>query len=346
MRAATKFTFLVSFLLLAALVAILFGAKYHYNVKSVYRATMTNLGIKSYPNDAGIRSKRQQIQLKQPYKDKSVLDLPSKLHPKDHQDYLTGLKEKYKDKLPIPKMVKIKGGTFEMGCHNEPCSRIQLPVHEVTIKPFLMAETEVTFEQWDTCVAMGGCYTMPGDLGFGRGQRPVLAVSWDDATSQFIRWLNENTEGGFRLPTEAEWEYAARAGTTTKRYWGNQDPSCDLDSPYGASWGAQPWWKREKTCPNPGTSIPVASFPPNPWGLYDMLGSVHEWTQDCENGKDYTGAPTDGSAWEDKVCSRRVTRGGAWTSHISNMSVANRKVYEKSGGLERVGFRIVRDIQK
>jgi serine/threonine-protein kinase len=283
--------------------------------------------------------------IRQNYADASVLDFPSKLHPKDHQAYLNELKKKYADAPPLPKMVRIPAGKFLMGCQNEPCSARMLPAHEVAISPFEMAATETTFEQWDTCVAMGGCYTMPGGLGFGRGSRPVMQVSWDDVTSQYIRWLNENSEGGYRLPSEAEWEYAARAGTVTKRYWGNEDPSCDADSPYAASWGGQPWWKTPKPCPTPGTTVPVASFAANPWGLYDMLGSVHEWSNDCENDKDYTGAPADGSAWREKVCSRIVVRGGAWTSDIGNMRLANRKVYVKESGFERVGFRIVRDLE-
>lgn len=326
--------------------AAMYGAKHPLTFTKISNKAQPALVIKTdqqkYLKKLAVARKSRQ--LKQPYLDTSTLDLPSKFHPKDHQTYLSQLKEKYKNNIPLPKMIKIKSGSFLMGCQNNPCHPTELPAHEVNIAQFEMAETETTYEQWDTCVALGGCYTMPGDYNFGRKNRPVLNLSWDDVTSQYIRWLNENTEGGYRLPSEAEWEYAARAGTTTKRYWGNQNPSCDKASPYAVSWGAQPWWKRKKPCPSPGTTVPVASFTSNPWGLYDMLGSIHEWTNDCENDKDYTGAPTNGSAWRDKVCSRRVARGGAWTSSLLNMRIANRKVYNKHNGLERVGFRLVRDI--
>lgn len=331
-------------MLILILGAAIYGAKRPLLFNKIYAKAKTMISLQSQPPQLSARKTTRPRQIEQPYRAKSVLDLPSKLHPKDHQEYLAGLREKYKDKLPLPQMLKIDGGKFTMGCLKSPCFLTQLPTHEVNVPAFAMAATEVTFEQWDTCVAFGGCYTMPGDLGFGRGERPVFAVSWDDVTSQYIRWLNENTEGGYRLPSEAEWEYAARAGTTTTRYWGDENPSCDPESPLAASWGAQPWWKNEKPCPEPGTTVPVGSFKPNPWGLYDMLGSVHEWTNDCENNKDYTGAPTDGSAWRDSVCSRIVTRGGAWTSTLSNMKVHNRKVYDKHTPFERVGFRLVRDI--
>ncbi len=339
---------MLGLVMLLMFAAAMYGAKNRNVFVKIHNKAQAMLGMETNKQKylKRVKKARAAKQLEQPYLDSSVLDLPSKVHPKDHQVYLERLKTKYADNIHLPKMLKIPAGKFTMGCQNKPCRLAQLPAHEVNIKTFEMAATEITFEQWDTCVAMGGCYTMPGDLGFGRGNRPVLSVSWDDVTSQYVRWLNENTKGGYRLPSEAEWEYAARAGTTTIRYWGNEDPSCEPSSPYAVSWGGQPWWKNKKPCPSPGTTVPVASFAPNPWGLYDMLGSVHEWTNDCENYKDYTGAPTDGSAWRDNVCSRMVVRGGAWTSALSNMTLANRKVYEKGNGLERVGFRLVRDINQ
>ena len=340
MKPTTQFILAVS-IVFSLLGAMLLGAKYHGHFRLGYHKVLWALNLVDKPQ----RPQPKQRVLEQPYKETSILDLPSVLNPKDHQVYLAELKHKYSGAAPVPKMIKIPKGEFLMGCQNTPCYQPPLPAHKVTVPAFEMAVTEVTFEQWDTCVAMGGCFMLPGDLGFGRGDRPVMFVSWDTVVSQYLPWLNENTQGNYRLPSEAEWEYAARAGTTTARYWGNQAPSCDPDSPFGASWGAQPWWKNQpRPCPNPGTTVPVASFAPNPWGLYDMLGSTHEWTNDCENGRNYVNAPNDGSAWQGSVCSRRVVRGGAWTSDSSNMSVSMRKVYDKHMSLERVGFRLARTI--
>lgn len=314
---------------------LLTGAKFHNDIRLISQHIISI--FYKQPSNKNI----EQI-LFLPYRSHSALDLPSKLHPQDHREYLTTLKHKFSKQLSLPKMIRIKGGTFIMGCQNKPCYPSELPAHQVTVDTFEIAETEITFEQWDLCVAMSGCYTLPGDLGFGRGDRPVMQVSWDDVTSQYIRWLNQVTHGSYRLPSEAEWEYAARAGSQTMRYWGNQKPSCDPQSPYATSWGGQPWWDEVLPCPIPASTVEVASFKPNPWGLYDMLGSVHEWTQDCENNRNYIGAPIDGSAWQGLVCSRRVSRGGAWTSNEFSITLASRKVYSKSSALERVGFRLAR----
>ena len=196
-------------------------------------------------------------------------------------------------------MVSLPGGTFRMGDMNGGGGNNERPVHSVTIPAFKLGKHEVTFTQWDACVADGGCGRYrPSDAGRGRGNRPVMTVSWDDI-QLFIDWLNARTGGDFRLPTEAEWEYAARAGSTTKYSWGNSIGSnranCD---------GCGSRWDDDRTAP-------VGSFSANAWGLHDLHGNVWEWVQDCWNDS-YVGAPTDGSAWTSGDCGRRVIRGGSW----------------------------------
>ena len=167
-------------------------------------------------------------------------------------------------------------------------------------RPFHLGKYEVTFAQWDACVEDGGCggYS-PSDEGWGREDRLVVNVSWDDAQS-LISWLNRKKGANYRLPTEAKWEYAARAGSTTKYSWGNDigDNRANCGSDCADSY------------PSTATT-PVGSFPANAWGLHDMHGNVGEWVQDCWN-ESYEGAPTDGSAWESGDCDYRVVRGGSW----------------------------------
>ena len=142
------------------------------------------------------------------------------------------------------------------------------PVHSVTVKPFKLGKYEVTFAQWDACVDDGGCDGYrPEDKGWGRDNRPVINVSWDD-TRRFTNWLNDKTGGNYRLPTESEWEYAARAGSTTKYSWGD-----DL--------GVNRANCKNKFCRDEWKyTAPVGSFPANAWGLHDMHGNVYEWVKE------------------------------------------------------------------
>jgi len=222
------------------------------------------------------------------------------------------------------KMVAIKGGSFQMGCvSGKNCSDDD----SVTIQPFALSATEVTFAQWDSCVATGGCSHRPSDNGWGRGNRPVINVSWKD-TQEFIRWLNAFAKNNScRLPTEAEWEYAARAGTGTKYPWGNDigqnKANCD---------GCGSRWDGKKTAP-------VASFKPYA-GLYDMQGNVWEWVQDRWH-KNYNGAPKDGSAWESGDSVYRVLRGGSWYIYPFRLRSAFRYHYTSDDRRLNVGFRFV-----
>ena len=205
------------------------------------------------------------------------------------------------------------------------------PVHRVTVPAFKLGKYEVTFAQWDACVADGGCGGYrPYDIKYGRGNRPVINVSWDDA-QLFIDWLNARTGGHYRLPTEAEWEYAARAGTTTRYSWGD-DIGRNRANCHGNFCGD-----------SYRNTAPVGSFPANAWGLHDMNGNVWEWVQDCWNGS-YAGAPSDGSAWTSGDCSLRVLRGGSWRYSPRDLRSAYR--FRQGSRSDRVrdrGFRLAQD---
>ena len=224
-------------------------------------------------------------------------------------------------------MVAIPGGTFRMGGGGDKDER---PVHSVTIPAFKLGKHEVTFAQWDACVADGGCGGYrPGDRGWGRGNRPVIYVSWDDVQG-FIRWLNAKTGSNFRLPTEAEWEYAARAGSTTKYSWGNSIGSNRVNCE-----GCGSRWDDDRTAP-------VGSFSANAWGLHDLHGNVWEWVQDCWN-ESYRGAPTNGRAWTSGDCSRRVIRGGSWDGTPRVLRSASRGRVSRSARVYDIGLRLAQD---
>ncbi len=216
----------------------------------------------------------------------------------------------------------------------------------VTIRaPFAAGVHEVTFGEWDACVEAGGCrgYT-PGDAGWGRGRRPVINVSWADARL-FAEWLTELTGYRNRLPTEAEWEYVARAGTATARYWGaGADEQCEYANGFdlaGNEVRPHPYHPPAQCTDGFGRTAPVGSFPPNGFGLYDVLGNVWEWTEDCWT---HAGAPPDGSAVQVPSCpDGRLIRGGSWGSFPSQLRSAQRRVHSGTGN-ESTGLRVVREV--
>jgi len=223
-------------------------------------------------------------------------------------------------------LVDIPSGSFQMGSHGD--KETELPVRQVSVASFKMQEHEVTWAQYQPCVDAGVCVKR-SDEGWGKGNLPVINVSWGDVQI-YITWLNKKTKKTFRLPTEAEWEYAARANTTTPFYWGSE-----LDC-HKANFGHN---EGEGVC---GKEIiftqAVKSYAPNEFSLYDMSGNVWEWTQDCWE-KTYQGAPSDGSAWLSGNCLFRVARGGGWGS--DDIRVARR--YRYDGPQSWVGFRLVQD---
>ena len=202
-----------------------------------------------------------------------------------------------------PEMVVIPAAIrFQMGCvSRRNCNDDELPVHDVTIpRAFAVSRYEVTFGEWDACVEGGGCRGYrPHDI-WGRGLRPVNHVSWNDAQA-YVSWLSSQTGVEYRLLSEAEWEYVARAGSETSYSWGNRIGSNRANCEGCGSRS------------HAGETAPVGAYPANEFGVYDMHGNVHEWVEDCWNAN-YEGAPSDSSAWQSGSCSFRVLRGGSWNS--------------------------------
>jgi formylglycine-generating enzyme required for sulfatase activity len=232
-----------------------------------------------------------------------------------------------------PTMVVVPGGTFVMGspASEEHRYQDQGPQHEVTItKPFAVGKTEVTFAEWDACVAAGAC-TKASDGAWGRGNQPVINVSWDDA-KQYVAWLSRITGKEYRLLTEAEWEYAARAGTTTTYSWGDDSGKGNANCS-----GCGSKWDGEQTSP-------IGSFKANAFGLNDMHGNVFEWVEDFWHTS-YEGAPVDGTAWlKGGEASLRVFRGGSWDTDPHLLHAAYRSWVATAFRSDNLGFRLARTL--
>jgi formylglycine-generating enzyme required for sulfatase activity len=205
------------------------------------------------------------------------------------------------------------------------------PQHNVIFAaPFAVSRFEVTFEQWDTCVAVGGCVAV-SDNGVRRsGTQPVINVSWHDA-QQYAAWFSKMTGRTYRLLSEAEWEYAARAGSKTAYPWGDD---IGENNAHCAGCGSQ--W-------DGGLPAPVGSFAANVFGLYDMNGNVWEWCEDTWH-HDYQGAPQDGSVWQDGETSLRVIRSGSWYSGPQNLRSAHRDGSKPVSRVNDIGFRVARTL--
>ena len=248
-----------------------------------------------------------------------------------------------------PEMVVVPAGSFMMGSPESEEGRrdYEGPQHRVTIgMAFAVGVYEVTFGEWDACVRTGGCGGYRPDDAWGRGSRPVIQVSWEDARD-YVRWLSRETGEQYRLLTEAEWEYVARAGTQTPRYWGEKESEqCRYANGYDRTGHAELEDNLDPvSCSDGhGGTAPVGMFEPNGFGLYDVLGNVVEWTQDCWN-ESYSGAPADGSAWSSGDCSQRVLRGGSWNSGPDHLRSASRGHWAgaRRGWFNR-GFRVARTV--
>jgi formylglycine-generating enzyme required for sulfatase activity len=233
-----------------------------------------------------------------------------------------------KDCDVCPVMVALSPRPFMMG--NNSSDPSERPAHKVALHtPFAIGKYEVTVGQWNQCVRASVCPAMPS-LSNVPDNLPMRDVSWDEA-QLYLKWLGTVSGKPYRLPTEAEWEYAARGGTTTRYWWGHEmkggNSSCE---------GCGEPWNAERP-------PPVGSFPANPFGLNDMNGSVWEWVQDCWHST-YKGAPADGSAWVDGNCQARVIRGGSWRENGSYMLSTTRFKYDASVRQSQNGFRVARSL--
>ena len=218
-----------------------------------------------------------------------------------------------------PAMSPLRGGSFGMGSNEEGSEK---PVHQVTVKPFAIGKFPVSIREWNECAAAKAC----GFMATGKDEAPVTNVSWTDA-KQYVAWLAQASRKPYRLPTEAEWEYAARGGTQTKYWWGDQ---------------FQPGMANCKNCADIAAAeqpIKVGSFGANPFGLYDMGGGVDQWVEDCWH-KNYQGAPTDGSAWMESQCSSHVIRSGSWRNDGRYVRPSNRDSYDTDVRYPTHGFRV------
>lgn len=233
----------------------------------------------------------------------------------------------FQDCPTCPVMTRIPAGSFQMGSDKGDLS--ERPPHRVTLaKPFALGAYEVLVGEWRACVQDGGCTDMPRMTNPGDGT-PVHNISWDDAQS-FVKWLSQKTGQRYRLPSEAEWEYAARAGTPGAYWWaGESGIFANCQNCGGAH--------------EPLTPAAAGSYKPNPFGLHDMNGGVAEWVADCWN-KDYAGAPADGSVWQRGNCRKRVLRGGSWRNGLADITDTARNVYDQDVRYLNNGFRVARDL--
>jgi formylglycine-generating enzyme required for sulfatase activity/class 3 adenylate cyclase len=215
-----------------------------------------------------------------------------------------------------PETIPLRGGSFAMGSNEDISER---PVHQVTIKPFAIGKFPVSVQEWNACATAKAC----GFVSTGKDEAPVTNVSWSDAR-QYVAWLAETTGKPYRLPTEAEWEYAARAGTQTKYWWGDQFQADAANC---------------KNCAANEQPVKVGSLKPNPFGLYDMGGSVDQWVEDCWH-KTYQGAPADGSAWVEGQCPSHVLRSGSWKNDGRYVRPSNRDSYDTNVRYPTHGFRV------
>ena len=270
-------------------------------------------------------------------------------------------------------MVSIAGGEFTMGSPDgdSDAGPSERPQRAVRVKPFALGRTEVTVAQWrefarasgyqtlaERNIGAQGCLTWKPDDGWAwrdgaswrepgwtqKDNEPVVCISWVDAQA-YVRWLDESSGvKGWRLPTEAEWEYAARAGSTTRRPWGDDEVSCVFANGTDRTIGprGRTWTERALCKDGHWFAAPVGSYRPNAWGLHDMLGNVWEWVQDCF--LPYPGAPSDGSAHETDGCRGRVLRGGAWDEPPEVLRSAERFVKGPGHRSANVGLRVARSV--
>ena len=236
--------------------------------------------------------------------------------------------ETVRDCENCPEMVILQPGSFAMGDNHG--DRSERPAHRVTIsKPYAIGKYEVTLAQWNACVQAEACKAVTSTTG-SPDKSPARDISWTD-TQRYVRWLSKQTGQNYRLPTEAEWEYAARAGTSSRYWWGEK-----MQAGMANCKGCGGDWNND-------APVNVDALPPNPFGLYGMNGGVWEWVEDCWH-KDYHGAPTDGSAWTSSDCRENVIRGGAWRNDSTYAHSSSRFTYDSAVRYILNGFRVAKSL--
>ncbi|HVK56567.1 MAG TPA: formylglycine-generating enzyme family protein [Burkholderiales bacterium] len=228
-----------------------------------------------------------------------------------------------------PILIALPPGAFLMGSNSSDPS--EKPAHQVSIsQPFAIGKYEVTVEQWNACVDANACQRIT-TINNHTKSNAMRDVSWNDA-QQYVAWLGKVAGKPYRLPTEAEWEYAARGGTSTRYWWGDQMRPGNAN----CKDCGEPW--------RPEAPVNVGSFAANPYGLHDTSGSVWEWVNDCWHNT-YKGAPTDGRSWDEQDCRVRVIRGGSWRDGATYMPSSTRFKYDASVRHSQNGFRVARDVK-
>jgi len=289
------------------------------------------VGLIGWINQSYLKEKWRWYTITRPYMVAQVrphvltVDAEEKLQPGDS----------FKECEDCPEMMVVPAGSFTMGSptSEKNRSRWEGPQHVVSIsEPFAVARYPMTFAMWDTCASFGSCDPDITDSGFGRGQQPVINVTWYDA-QRYAAWLSQMTGKPYRLLSEAEYEYATRAGTQTVFPWGD-----DIGSNNANCDGCGSAWDNRQPAG-------VGSFPPNQFGLFDMVGNVWKWVEDCWHSS-FDGAPADGSPWiKDGSCSYRVDRGAGWSGspEIPRSALRDRDTISTRG--PNIGFRLARTLK-
>jgi formylglycine-generating enzyme required for sulfatase activity len=237
----------------------------------------------------------------------------------------------FKECTDCPDMMVLPAGRFLMGAAEGMGAKTEQPQHPVTLGSRLaVGRFEITFDQWDACARWGDCNPRIPSGDWGRGAQPAINVTFEDA-QRYVAWLSRMTGRRYRLLTEAEWEYAARANTQTHFFFGNDETPL----------GDYAWFAANSE----QQTHPVGTRKPNPLGLYDMYGNVSEWVEDCAHDG-YRGAPSDGSAWTSGNCTRRVVRGGSWIDRASSLRSSNRDWFNFDQGRDGLGLRVARELQR
>lgn len=229
----------------------------------------------------------------------------------------------FKECEGCPVLVALSPGVIEAGAAGK-----QIRIS----RRFAVSKYEITFAEWDACNREGGCAYVPDDSGWGRGDRPVTKVSWNDVITQYLPWLSRKTGGRYRLPTEAEWLYAAAAGSTSSFAWGDDF----LRGQANCAACGSPWDNKQ--------SAPVGSFSPNAFGLFDVHGNVWEWVEDCV-APNYPPLPSDGRAATGEEACFRGLRGGSWDTDAGVLQFSSRGRNRSNLRSHSVGFRVIRQLQ-